>query len=234
MLASRYGGVGMYQGQGCVRKPPSLRPRRSRRVPGGPPLGSTRVPLARWVTTGGDDHDLYCIPTATSEPRPGARGEAPACKGGTVGGRGRTHQAAGPLLYFAAVFLFRRAPRRAVHSCSKFLPVDARHVGFVVAFAGGGREGVQPVELARGQGDEVGRGVLLDPGDAAGAGDRGDVGGRGSAARRDAVCAGVAPFSAPIALTSSTMARLRVKLSPVKRGLVLRQSSSAKSSTVRI
>ena len=49
-----------------------------------------------------------------------------------------------------------------------------------------------------------------------------------------AVCAGVAPFSAPIARTSSTMARLRVKFSPVNRGFVLRQSSSAKSSRVRI
>src|SRR4051794_27423248 len=44
-----------------------------------------------------------------------------------------------------------------------------------------------------------------------------------------AVCAGVASISAPIARTSSTRARLRRKLSPVKRGLVLRQSSSAKS-----
>ena len=49
-----------------------------------------------------------------------------------------------------------------------------------------------------------------------------------------AVCAGVAPISAPIARTSSTSARLRRKFSPVNRGLVLRQSSSAKSSTERI
>ncbi len=42
-----------------------------------------------------------------------------------------------------------------------------------------------------------------------------------------AVCAGVAPISAPMARTSSTMRRLRWKFSPVNRGLVLRQSSSA-------
>src|SRR2546430_2071188 len=46
----------------------------------------------------------------------------------------------------------------------------------------------------------------------------------GSQAR--AICAGVAPASAAMALTSSTMRRLRWKLSPVKRELVLRQSSS--------
>jgi hypothetical protein len=44
----------------------------------------------------------------------------------------------------------------------------------------------------------------------------------------------VAPFSAPMALTSSTIARLRRRFSPVNRGLVFRQSSSAKSSIVRI
>ena len=49
-----------------------------------------------------------------------------------------------------------------------------------------------------------------------------------------AVWAGVAPTSAPMARTSSTMARFRTKFSPVNLGFVLRQSSSAKSSTERI
>jgi len=37
-----------------------------------------------------------------------------------------------------------------------------------------------------------------------------------------------------MARTSSTMARLRVKFSPVNRGFVFRQSSAGKSSTERI
>jgi hypothetical protein len=41
-----------------------------------------------------------------------------------------------------------------------------------------------------------------------------------------ATCAGVAAASAATALTSLTMRKLRLKFSPVKRGLVLRQSSS--------
>jgi hypothetical protein len=49
-----------------------------------------------------------------------------------------------------------------------------------------------------------------------------------------AICAGVASASVATALTSSTMRRLRWKFSPVKRGLVLRQSSSAMSSVERI
>jgi hypothetical protein len=49
-----------------------------------------------------------------------------------------------------------------------------------------------------------------------------------------AICAGVALASAATAATSSTMARLRWKFCPVKRGLVLRQSSSGMSSAVRI
>ena len=53
--------------------------------------------------------------------------------------------------------------------------VDCSHVGLVVAFAGGGREVVEPLDLLGAQLDAVGRGVLLDAGDALGAGDRGDV-----------------------------------------------------------
>src|SRR3954464_9837631 len=53
--------------------------------------------------------------------------------------------------------------------------VDGRHVGVVVACAGGGLEVVQAFELRFGELDLVSRGVLLDASDAAGAGDRGDV-----------------------------------------------------------
>src|SRR4051812_40237850 len=53
--------------------------------------------------------------------------------------------------------------------------VDGRHVGVVVACAGGGPEVVEPFELRFGELDLVSQGVLLDASDAAGAGDRGDV-----------------------------------------------------------
>ena len=53
--------------------------------------------------------------------------------------------------------------------------VDDGHVPFVVAFAGGRREVVQPFDLLGAQLDAVGGGVLLDAGDPLGAGDRGDV-----------------------------------------------------------
>ena len=53
--------------------------------------------------------------------------------------------------------------------------VDDGHVPFVVALAGGGREVVQPFDLLGAQFDAVGGGVLLDAGDALGAGNRGDV-----------------------------------------------------------
>src|SRR4051794_25909390 len=111
--------------------------------------------------------------------------------------------------------------------------VDRGHVGVVVPLPRGRLEIVQAVDLVGGELDGVGGDVLPDPGHAACAGDRGDVlaaaqqpGQRG--------LGGVVPLSAPMALTSSTMARLRQKFSPVNRGLVVRQSSSAKSSTVRI
>jgi hypothetical protein len=50
-----------------------------------------------------------------------------------------------------------------------------RHVRLVVALTGGWREIVEPFDLLRAQLDAVGCRVLLDPGDALGTGDRGDV-----------------------------------------------------------
>ena len=55
-----------------------------------------------------------------------------------------------------------------------------------------------------------------------------------ASSQASATCAGVAPASAATALTSSTMCRLRLKFSPVKRGLVLRQSPSESYSAERI
>ncbi len=56
--------------------------------------------------------------------------------------------------------------------------VDSCHIPFVVTFAGGRREVVQPLDLVGGQLDAVGGGVLLDSGNPLGAGDR-----RGSTSR---------------------------------------------------
>ena len=56
-----------------------------------------------------------------------------------------------------------------------WLAVDDGHVPFIVALAGGRREVVQPFDLLGAQLDGVGGGVLLDAGDALGAGDRCDV-----------------------------------------------------------
>ena len=53
--------------------------------------------------------------------------------------------------------------------------VDCGHVRLVVALAGGGGEIVEPLDLLRAQLDAVGGRVLLDAGDALGAGDRGEV-----------------------------------------------------------
>jgi hypothetical protein len=49
-----------------------------------------------------------------------------------------------------------------------------------------------------------------------------------------ATCADVAPTSAATASTSATMRRFCRKFSPVKRGLFLRQSPSARSSGERV
>jgi hypothetical protein len=111
--------------------------------------------------------------------------------------------------------------------------VDGGHARFVVAFAGGGREVVEPFDLAAGEFDAVGGGVLLDAGDAPGAGDRGDVVAVGEEPGQ-AICAGVAAASSAMALTSATKRRLRWTFSPMKRALLLRQSSSGMSSAVRI
>jgi hypothetical protein len=53
--------------------------------------------------------------------------------------------------------------------------VDGGHLRFFVALPGGRGEVVQPFELLGAQLERVGGGVLLDAGDALGAGDRGDV-----------------------------------------------------------
>ena len=53
--------------------------------------------------------------------------------------------------------------------------VDGGHVSFVVAFAGGWREVVEPFDVIGAQHDAVCGCVLLDSGDPLGAGDRGDV-----------------------------------------------------------
>ena len=90
--------------------------------------------------------------------------------------------------------------------------VDGGHVSFVVAFAGGWREVVEPFDVIGAQHDAVCGCVLLDSGDPLGAGDRGDV----VALRQQpasAIWAGVAPASAATAWTSSTMRGLRWKFS---------------------
>src|SRR5258705_3730645 len=53
--------------------------------------------------------------------------------------------------------------------------VDGGHVPFVVAFANGRSEVVEPFDLFGAQLDAVGGGILLDASDPLGAGDRGDV-----------------------------------------------------------
>jgi hypothetical protein len=53
--------------------------------------------------------------------------------------------------------------------------VDCGHVRLVVALADCRGEVVEPLDLLRAQRDAVGSGVLVDAGDALGAGDRGDV-----------------------------------------------------------
>src|SRR5437867_940469 len=66
----------------------------------------------------------------------------------------------------------RMAPQRQPMTWSA---IDCGHVGLVVALAGGRGETVEPLDLLCAQLDAVGSGVLLDAGDALGAGDRGDV-----------------------------------------------------------
>jgi hypothetical protein len=53
--------------------------------------------------------------------------------------------------------------------------VDGGHVPFVVAFANGRGEVVEPCDLFGAQLDAIGGGVLLDTSDPLGAGDRADV-----------------------------------------------------------
>ncbi len=68
----------------------------------------------------------------------------------------------------------RRRARQRRHPMT-WSAVDGGHVRLVVAFAGGRGEIVEAFDLLRAQLDAVGCRVLLDPGDALGAGDRGDV-----------------------------------------------------------
>jgi hypothetical protein len=95
--------------------------------------------------------------------------------------------------------------------------------------AGGHGKVVEPCDLACGEDDGVGGHVLLDPGGALGTGN-GAMSSSLASSQARATCAGVAA----VAWTSSAMRRLRSKFSPVKRGLVLRQSLSARSSMDRI
>jgi hypothetical protein len=62
-----------------------------------------------------------------------------------------------------------------LHTCRRSSTVDDGHVSLLVAFACRRGEIVEPLDLLRAQLDTVGRGILLDAGDALGAGDRGDV-----------------------------------------------------------
>jgi hypothetical protein len=112
-------------------------------------------------------------------------------------------------------------------------PVNGGHIPFVVALAGGRGKVVQPFDLACGQLDAVGGGILFDAGDPLGARNRSDVITLGEQPSQRDLCR-CCPASAATVLTSSTMRRLRLKFSPVKRGLVLRQSSSESCSGERI
>ena len=120
-------------------------------------------------------------------------------------------------------FLGHSASRAAVSA------VDAGHVPLVVALAGGRREVIQPYDLLGAQLDAVGGGVLLDARHPLGAWNRRDVVAlREQPGQRDLGRCG--SRLGGDRSTSSTMRRLRWKFSPVKRGLVLRQSSSGMSS----
>ena len=111
--------------------------------------------------------------------------------------------------------------------------VDCGHVRLVVAVAGGGGEIVEPLDLLRAQLDAVGSGVLLDAGDALGAGDRGDVVTlREQPGQRDLRRCGVELGSDGLDLVDD--AEVLLEVPSVKRGLFLRQSSSARSSGERI
>src|SRR6476646_2406853 len=74
--------------------------------------------------------------------------------------------------------------------------VDRGHVGLVVAFPRRGPERVQPLQLVTGEFDAVGRGVFLDPGDPAGAGDGGDVDPAGQQPRQGGLCGSRADLGA--------------------------------------
>jgi integrase len=104
--------------------------------------------------------------------------------------------------------------------------VDGGRVRFVVAFAGGWDDVVEPLDLLRAELDSVGCRVLLDAGDALGAG-IGAMSSPWASSHANATCAGVASSSEATVWTSSTMRRFFSKLPWVKRGLGLRHSSSS-------
>ncbi len=112
--------------------------------------------------------------------------------------------------------------------------VDGGHVVFVVAFAGGRGEVVEPFDLFGAQLDAIGGGVLLDAGHPLGAGDRGDVVALGEQPGQcDLRWCGTCLGGDGLDLVDDAQVALG-KFSPTKRGLVLRQSSSEMSAVERI
>ena len=98
--------------------------------------------------------------------------------------------------------------------------VDGSHVGLVVALAGGRRQVAEPVELAVGQLDDVGGGVLLDAGDALGAGDWSDVVALGEQPRQRDLCRGGVEFGGDgLDLVDDAEVLLEVALGEARVGL---------------
>ncbi len=111
--------------------------------------------------------------------------------------------------------------------------VDGGHVSFVVAFAGGWREVVEPFDVIGAQHDAVCGCVLLDSGDPLGAGDRGDVVAlRQQPGQRDLGRSGARFGGNGLDLVDDAQVALEVLAT--KRGLVLRRSSSEISAVERI
>jgi len=103
--------------------------------------------------------------------------------------------------------------------------VDGGHVSFVMAFAGGWREVVEPFDLIGAQHDAVCGGVLLGSGDPLGAGDRGDVVARRQQPdQRDLGRSGARFGGNGLDLVDDAQVALEVLAT--KRGLVLCRSSS--------
>ena len=98
---------------------------------------------------------------------------------------GTGHTAAGPLAITSVAMCASSIAALADSSAARTksvrpdapggLVVDGGHVVFVVAFAGGRREVIEPFDLLGAQRDVIGGRVLLDSGHPLGARDRGDV-----------------------------------------------------------